>query len=72
MSGDDNVAVGAGALAKTRGRRNIALGKDAGALVNGVRSDNIEIGNKGLGTDSATPDRHPGHPDEGVHGRDHR
>jgi hypothetical protein len=45
---------GAGALAKARGGRNIALGRDAGANVAGVRSDNIEIGNKGTGTDTAT------------------
>jgi trimeric autotransporter adhesin len=54
VSGASNVAVGANALAKVRGRRNIALGPDAGANVSGVRSDNIEIGNKGLGTDAAT------------------
>jgi trimeric autotransporter adhesin len=54
VNGNANVAVGAGALAKVRGARNIALGKDAGANVSGVRSDNIEIGNRGLGTDSAT------------------
>jgi trimeric autotransporter adhesin len=54
VSSDANIAVGSGALAKARGRRNIALGPDAGANVSGVRSDNIEIGNRGLGTDAAT------------------
>ena len=54
VTGSSNVAVGSGALAKVRGRRNIALGPDAGANVAGVRSDNIEIGNRGLGTDTAT------------------
>ena len=54
ISGNANVAVGSGALAEVRGRRNIALGTDAGANITGVRSDNIEIGNEGLGSDSAT------------------
>ena len=54
VSSNSNVGVGSNALAKVRGRRNIALGPDAGANVSGLRSDNIEIGNKGLGTDSAT------------------
>ena len=50
-SGASNTAVGSGALAgNSTGSNNIALGAYSGTAVTG--SNNIEIGNEGLGTDN--------------------
>ena len=51
--GSNNTAIGVGALLETLGSNNVGLGYLAGQYI-GIGSDNIEIGNDGLPSDSRT------------------